>query len=254
MERIPVPTAPSERTKWQNPQPKRIGWLLLTLLLSLVTGFSGALLAKTYQLDLLTPTTPEIIVVPENTASGSSSIVHQLQQTQSEAVVLVKQADAVLGMGVVLSSDGWIVALAQPLVDQTEVMIETETGRSYPSDAMVFDAVTGLVYIHINQTGLRVAQFRNVPAVLGENMVAYTRTLKGDQAAFTAIGLAGAEEIALDRILPAEYLGAPLYDLDYSIIGFATDTTAVIPISAVNDIAYGLFTTGQIVRDLPLSE
>lgn len=249
MERTPVPTAPGERAKWQthNP-PKRIGWLLLTLLLSLVTGFSGAILAGLYQDDTLQFSTPDLIVVPDNTSSGSAKIISSLQEQQADALVLLT-AENLSAIGVILSSDGWIVTAAD-IKDQASVTVITNTERSYLSDQIVYDEVTGLSYVHIAQTGLRVAQFRNVPTTLGENLVAYGRLSTGDSAAFTAVAFTdeSSERLSLDRTLPTVFLGAPLYDLDYAIVGFATDTADVIPIGAVNEVAYDLFTTGAIVR------
>ncbi len=245
MQRIPVPTAPGERAKWQETSPKRVGWLVLTMLLSVASGFSGALLARLYQPDVYGGTTPDLIIIPDNTTSGSAKIVNSLQQQQSEAIVLVKTDETVLATGVQLSSDGWVVALASLLGDQTALTIETDNGKQYRNDQLVIDDQTGLAYIHIQQTGARVAEFRNTTAALGDSVIAYGRSDTGDAVAFASV----ASTTSLDRVLPATFIGMPLYDLNYAIIGFATATDQFIPISAVNDVAYGLFSTGTIVRE-----
>jgi S1-C subfamily serine protease len=245
MKRIPVPTAPGERAKWQDPTPKRIGWLVLTLLLSLASGFSGALLARVYQADNYSSATPDLIIVPDNTASGSATVVKNLQEQQSEAIVLVEAEETVLGTGVQLSSDGWVVTLAELLGEHQSFTIETYNGKQYRSDQFVVDTESGLAYIHCNQTGARVAEFRNTPAELGDSVIAYGRTSAGDTVAFASV----AADTSLDRILPSHFKGVPLYDLNYAVAGFATDTDQFIPIEAVNTVAYGLFTTGTILRD-----
>lgn len=243
MQRLIIPTAPSERHKWVQPQPRRTGWLILSLLLSLGAGFAGALMARVYQLEWFTPTTPDIVVVPNTAGSAAAVIVQKLQDDQAEAMVLVRSGDSVLGPGVVLSADGWIVVSAVVVGDNRSLEIETKYNKTYEVDAVVPDSVSGLVYLHVPSTGLRVADFRDTELMLGESVIAYSRTAVGDSVAFANVST----EAMIDRPLPNQ-VGAPLYDFDLAVVGFVTDTGAIIPIQLVNEVAYNLFTTGKIER------
>ncbi|HBY73145.1 MAG TPA: hypothetical protein DEG44_00440, partial [Candidatus Kerfeldbacteria bacterium] len=122
MERLPIPTAPSERHKWIQPQPRRTGWLVLTLLLSLGAGFAGALMARVYQSDWLQFDTPDIVVVPSTAGSAAAQVVRNLQDRQAEALVEIMSDTVWLGPGVVLSSDGWIVTTADVSSDNSRVV------------------------------------------------------------------------------------------------------------------------------------
>ncbi|HBY73146.1 MAG TPA: hypothetical protein DEG44_00445, partial [Candidatus Kerfeldbacteria bacterium] len=122
-------------------------------------------------------------------------------------------------------------------------VVTTVHGKTYTVDNVVSDAVTGLVFLHVPSTGLRIAEFRETELELGESVVAYTRTPDGEAIAFANVGSAD----MLDRILP-NHVGAPLYDFNLAVVGFVTDTGSIIPIQLVNEVAYDLFTTGTIDR------
>lgn len=249
MKRLVIPTAPSERAKWVHLQPKRSGWLILTLLLSLGAGFAGALSARVYQLDWLQPTTPDLLIVPNNAASASATLVQTLQDEQADAIVLLAAATTMIGQGVVVSNDGWIVTTQQQLGDETTVLVTTNSGKTYTSDSIVVDSVSGLAYVHVPSTGLRVGQFRDRPLLLGESVLAYGRTSQRDIVAFTHVaGLAedAAGLILLDQPLGDAWQGAAVYDFDFTIVGFVSQHDQVIPIQEVNAVAYSLFTKGVI--------
>ncbi|MFA6475359.1 MAG: hypothetical protein WCV88_04135 [Patescibacteria group bacterium] len=231
MKRLPVPTAPSERAKWQTAEPGRSAWLILTLLLSLIAGFTGSLMADVYELDL-TPTAPNVIVVPDNTSSASASLVAALQNDQADALVLIRDENTILGNGIVQSGDGWIVAVSEIFTDQTTVTIETNAGKKYTSDQMRLDATTGLAYIHVNTTGLRIAQFRDKPVELGESLIVYGRNPVTTVAYASVSGL-NDKDIILDRTVEKSLVGAPIYDLTNAMVGFATNSTKIIPIELV---------------------
>lgn len=243
MERLPIPTAPSERHKWLQPQPRRTGWLILTLLLSLGAGFAGALAARVYQSDWLTVETPDIVVVPNTAGSAAAQVVQNLQDRQAEAVVEVLAGEVWLGPGVVLSTDGWIVTTTSVVGDASTITVRTALGKQYQIDDIVRDAETGLVFVHVPSTGLRIAEFRDAALELGESVIAYQHTAAGDAIAFANVGTTE----QLDRPLP-NHVGAPLYDFDFAVVGFVTDTNAIIPIQLVNEVAYDVFTTGTIDR------
>ncbi len=252
MQRLIVPTAPSERAKWVQLQPRRSGWLILTLLLSLGAGFAGALVARVYQLEWLQPTTPDIVIVPNNAVSASAKLVESLQDEQADAIVLLAAATTWIGQGVVVSNDGWIVATQSQIGDETIVLVTTNAGKTYTSDNIVVDQVSGLAYIHVPSTGLRVGEFRDRPLLLGESVIAYGRTSQRDQVAFANVaGLVGDEDsqILLDRPLSDAWRGAAIYDFDFTIVGFVNQNDQVIPIQEVNAVAYSLFTEGTVERN-----
>lgn len=249
MERLPIPTAPSERPKWKPSvvPTRRSGWLILTLLLSLAAGFAGALVARAYQFEWLSSTPPDIVIVPNTVTSATAVVVEKLQAQQAEAVVVVKADDQVLGAAVVFSSDGWIVAshaiVPDAVGDERDLALHIETAqhKNYLVDQVVPAANDQLVFLHVPSTGLRVAEFRNSELTLGESLIAYSRTTIGDAVGFTYVSAAD----TLGQALPQQ-LGAPLYDFDLALVGFVTADASIIPVQAVTAAAYELFAADSI--------
>ena len=251
MKRTTVPTAPLERAKWQDylkQQPQRSGWLVLTLLLSLGAGFVGALVAQRYQFDSALVNTPDILVSASRSRSAQAQSVADLVKQAGDSVVQVGDA----GVGVVVSADGWIVTTTQNVSDPS---ITSALGKTYTSDQLVRDPYSQLTYIHVPSTGLHSAEFREPVVALGEPLVGYV----SDTVAFGNVAKVQAELVTprhtnalavayqLDRSL-ALPTGTPLYDVDQAIVGLLLDADTVIPITAVSDVVYQLFSQNTVKR------
>lgn len=244
MERMPIPTSPANRQQWVHHTPRRTGWLVLTLLLSLAAGFCGSLVLRVFQFDVFQTTAPDIVVLPNTGSNGSVGFVRAIQTNQAESIVQLWVEERWIGNGIILSNDGWIVTAA-PLTEDAAVTVETSTGKVYTNDRLQMDGERLISYVHVPSTGLHPATFRETDLQLGETILAYSLTTDLERVAFANIATVQTD-ILLDRVLESHYIGAPLYDSNQALVGFATATDQIIPITAVNVVAYELFSTGEI--------
>lgn len=256
-----VPTAPSrlqERAQQPRPVPPRgVGWLVLSVLLSFSAGVVGSVFMLTVLTDWpgvrlwLDGRDHNAVIISDVKSTATAEVVQLLQQRATQALVLMYDHDTMLGLGIIVSNDGWIMTLPSVIGDRTSVTIVDQVDTAKPasvrlSDRIVQDHYTGFSFVHIAQTDLPIVDFRSEPVLLGDGVmvisqatagaarvsVAYLQTI--DQA-LTSTRTTAANNITyqLDRVLTNTAIAAPVFDYEGKLIGLYSGEQTIVPVRTV---------------------
>lgn len=279
-----TPTSPAVRPT-QEAASRRypVSWFVANLLVALIAGLAGALVVQSYPLDWpaarwirfsIQPEgdTPGVVFVQRGLQTDSSELVDLLRAHQTKTVVsvfsadeTVFSADRALGQGIIVSSDGWIVLLSAVLdgddVARSTVSIALNDGHVLQSETVLNDEVSGLSFARVATTQLPTADFRTSPVQAGEVAISYADSIaSGDRFSFSHVentsfnesGVFSTQRVntryLIDQASRPEYLGGPVFDEQGQMIGLNLLDHQVLPISAVSQLLYPIFSQAVIQR------
>ncbi|MFZ5391308.1 MAG: S1C family serine protease [Patescibacteria group bacterium] len=269
---------------------KTFGWSGLTviLILSLLAGFTGAILVMTTWQSSLQLSLTDKPVRPA-AVSLSPEFNQQTVDYFSKSVVAIFVAREVkanagmidrvylwsesLGQGLVLSSDGWVVT-TQAVVSNAakDLVVSTDDGVVHGVEAIVVDSVAPLTYLKIKADNLTATAFANATSLtLGQTVLAigknnqsttpsfYTRRLSNltVKTAANRSDLVVSSEILPDRYLldqavPQGMAGMPISNTRGEVLGLLSkwegEWRSVVPIGSIASIIDGLFADKQVKR------
>ncbi len=277
------------RLSFAKPKNKQSGIWLSSLWLWLLVAavlFAGLLLFSLYlplHSTIVQPTFTTVVTDKESTllsdmrGLSSSAVIIFSSQTVSEKTPLwqdVYLVNKALGLGLVLSSDGWLVTTNQVITDiNKNYIVTTLDGKLRPVKRVVKDPAAPFIYLKVEADGLTPTAFRRLNEVSQGSLVVAQGILGQGEEVGLAVRRVSAllplniiknnsslikksEELSdiilLDSGLPDQYLGAPVYSLDNKVIGLAGQSTAgveiIYPLEIIDQAIDQLFTKGTIER------
>ncbi len=179
-------------------------------------------------------------------ATNSPIIVNRREEVQLNEGVnlidLIKQAGNVtvsifdsknnfLGNGVIVTSDGLIMAPNSVIQNQVSVNVTTSDGQKLVATVKNQDPVSGLTLLTIPATGLPTAQFDDASKLeTGHRVIFMGRSNAAFQhqamAGFVTQSLAnqlGPKQISTDAVISADYFGGPIVNLNGRVVGLAVN-------------------------------
>ncbi len=263
-------------------------WVTVILVLSLLGGFTGAILVTvTWQSSLPLPLTdkpvrpaavnlsPEFNQQTVDYFSKSVVSIFASREVKANAGLIDRAylwSDS-LGQGLVLSSDGWVVT-TQAVVSNAnkDLVVSTDDGVVHGVEAIVLDPVAPLTYLKIKADNLTATAFANAGGLtLGQTVLAigknsqsttpsfYTRRLSNlvVKSAVSRGDLVTSSESLPDRYLldqsvPQGMPGMPVSNARGEVLGLLTkwegEWRGVVPVDSVASVIDGLFSTKQVRR------
>lgn len=281
MDRKKIPTAPGERAKRAQmlngktlKKRRTLGLLILVMFVSFIVGFSGSLMARSYpanwplaeSLIISDSVTPEIVFVDSDRDSSSTAVMTVLQARQSKTIATIFPVTSAefsepeeLGKAVIISTDGWLVALAEVVGNRTSVAIVLSDGKLFVTDELISDAYSDVVFIKIDASQLPVIDFRTDPIKLGEPLIFYTLAINsGDRVSFGQIENTGFHSDNIfstakpnllyltDHASRDEYLGSPVFDRSGAMIGLNMLDHLILPVDEISRHVYDIFSKDEI--------
>jgi len=164
---LPAPTCNVSTRKNLN----RLGLLFFVVFMAFVSGLSGAMIAVSW----LYPTYQEGQIIRTSVVGRADLVPDAVLTIQTRQKILTifdkrKKIDgkfygteAIVNEAAVISSDGWAVAYLNNFVSGQEKNWELQDnqGNSYAVDKFAYDAVSSLLYLKVNGSGLRAMVFLN---------------------------------------------------------------------------------------------
>ena len=150
-----------------------LGHFLATVLIAFLSGLTATLVTVAWLLPIFVPEESFRIIAADGRRTVAPAGVPEpsfIQDVRWRTVTLydtrllpaagVYPAHARAGMGVLLSSDGWIAApRAERLVPAASLLVLDEEGRAHDIEQTVTDARSALVFIKIKTDGMRIVGF-----------------------------------------------------------------------------------------------
>lgn len=163
--------------------------------------------------------------------------------------------DAV-GHGIVLTTDGWIVAHESVLPrDRSAFRVGVGPAVVKPISYLL-DTETGALFVKIQAANLNAARFASAFDAQGANQF-YTAT-GTHNIHEVAARLVRAEGVVVSdtllsryefsRALSADLLGAPLIDRTGDVVGMVVAPRAALPVSHITSVLRGLLADGKLIR------
>ncbi len=275
----PVPTSPQYRIERQETAAAgrssragassgRLGWLTLTVLLSLGAGMVGSLWSLALpnpQAEADVPLLPEI-----TTKSISSTLVATLQQRVGAAIIPLLTNGTVInnfsGLAIAVSNDGWLLTV--PAVgESTSELVAQVADKNQPLEKILFDSYTGLNFVKVTAGNLPIVDLRSQPIQLAEPVIIVSQSAQGDPLVSLAyiqaiaplpddVRTTAANTIAyqMDHTPLAVAAGSPVFDYDGKVIGLYRDNNIVVPIRTVEQRLTTLLETGALpTRNLEIT-
>lgn len=279
-----IPTSPQYQGA-DKPQPKkplmkyRLGVLelLFLLLISLIGGVCGNLIINNYPPSW--PLADKLIVKNSN----DREVVYINKQKNSEEILLTdalnkikpsvvsffnKKADNnyqeadFLGSGLILTSDGWLVA-AIPNIDlQTDLVAVTTDKKILTVDKIIKDDYSGATFFKSSGSNLTPGQFTDVANVInGDDVYAISNSLFSDlRVSKTAIENNVFHEnnefattihpfdYIITTNLSSAYAGAPLINNQGEVLGISYANSLVLPQQYFSEVMIDVISQNIINR------
>ncbi len=208
---------------------------------------------------------------------SSSTVIIFSSQTLSDKVPLWQDAyliNKALGLGLVLSNDGWLVTTNQVITDINKAYtVAAPNGQLYQVKYLVKDPAAPFIYLKIVADGLTPTAFRRLGEIVkGSLVVTQAPVGQGSEEGLVVRRISAllpfniiksnnalikkAEDLSdvflLDSSLADQYLGAPVYSLDNKVIGLLGRTSSsveiIYPLENIDQIIDKLFATEPITR------
>lgn len=221
--------------------------IFLTLIFGLASGAVGALLVEAYLLPPTTFLTPfqkwnekkKPLVSEDTEASLAVSRalpavvdIHLTKQKKSKEILdQIYLPSEVLGKGIILTSDGWILTTNEVINDfKNKYLITVSNKKNYEVKELILDKFSGAVFLKVEAENLPVAEMGSKEElVLGQNVIvlednlSFTKiaSLNFEPAAIKEDLIKSTEKISKFILIEGVYsLSAPLVDFKGRIIGF----------------------------------
>lgn len=278
MKRETIPTAPAERAKFQDTKtnrPRSHAWLVIFMIaISVVVGFFGSILARSYPADWLwadkivisDSVTPELVFVDSGPDTVSSEVINQLRERQGKTIVSIFSGNEInysdateLGKGIIISNDGWIVLLDKVAVGYNTLTIVLHDGRVFVTDELIQDEYSGIVFAKIDASQLPVIDFRTSNMQLGEPIILYSHSVaNADRVSFGQIeNLAFSSQTVFTTTHPnltlltdhnsrPEYLGSPVFDMTGALVGLNMLDHQILPVHDISRNVFNIFSDKAI--------
>ena len=164
-----------------------------------------------------------------------------------------------LGQAVVLTSDGWLIASGDSLMDSSENLTIVYNQKAYSLDKIIKDPDTKTVFLKINAQNLpviKLADFKNVTD--GQHVFIYNSYLDYvklvtienkkykpviDKYDLLTFSQDLPKSIILNKFFSTEDKGAAVFNFEGEIIGILTGDNKAMPISYLNPII------AQVLKD-----
>lgn len=244
-----VPTAPALRAQRT---PRRIGWLVLTVTLSLVAGSTGAIFTLSIPVQWpgierwLNLSNSEVLVIPPSEDTGTAALVSNIQDRQFDAVVQLQVEATERGVGVMLSNDGWLMTPSTNVATDETVTVILASGKEVISDQVIVDDYSGATFIHIPKTNLPIVDLRTQTVTVGDAAVVVQPTTERRTTVWSTHLLAVDQPLdgefstvrnnviyVSDRALSGVRIGAPIFDYQAQVMGIVIDEQTILPIAAI---------------------
>ena len=144
--------------------------------------------------------------------------------------------DDYLGQAVVLTSDGWLMTIKNPLIRASESLVTGSSQKIYEVEKVIEDEVTKIMFIKISAQNLPVAKLADFDKVTeGEQVVAYNGNTDGLNLVniqnkkykdikykydFISNTQILDEFILLDKSFNSDFNGSPIFNFQSELIGF----------------------------------
>jgi len=164
--------------------------------------------------------------------------------------------DDYLGQAVVLTSDGWLMTIRNPLIRARESLITGSSQKIYEVEKVVEDEATKIMFIKINAQNLPVAKLADFDKITdGEQSVVYNGNIDG----LNLVNIQNKKYkdikykydfisnihvldkfILLDKSFNSDFNGSPIFNFQSELIGFLTGQDELInqaiPINYISPI------------------
>lgn len=252
-----VPTAPSrrlERAQQPASAPRRLGWLILSVTLSLAAGIVSSVFVLIVpgnwpvMREWLQTDTTEIVILPDTEVTATAEVVRLLEQRADTLLPLLKSDGTLAGHALVVSNDGWMITLPEVVGDKVEFTVGRTLDEAAQTDRIVHDDFSGMSFVHVPQTDLSMVDFRTQPVQLGERVIIMNQAAGGN--AFVSVAyLQSITQSAvdlrtttavnvsyqLDRTLTTMPVGSPVFDYEGQLVGIYRAGDSVVPMRGVEE-------------------
>jgi len=279
-----IPTSPQYQGA-DKPQPKkplmkyRLGILelLFLLLISLIGGVCGNLIINNYppswpladKLIVKNSTDREVVYINKQKNSEEILLTDALNKIKPSVVsFFIKKADNYyqeadfLGSGLILTSDGWLVATIPNIDQQTDLVAITTDKKILNIDSIIKDDYSGATFFKCLANNLIPGQFADAANVIkGEDVYAVSNSLFSDlRVSRTVIenNIFHEQSEFTTTIHPFDYLvatnlsnayaGAPLINNRGEVLGISYANSLVLPQQFFSEVMTTVISQNAINR------
>lgn len=264
-----VPTAPSKlRESGQRTPlfiPQRLSWLILSVVLSLAAGIISTLFMLTVPTNWpivqawLDRRDGETVIISNLESTATAEVVQLLQQRSTQAIVTLSSAETALGIGTVVSNDGWIMTTTNVVGDHTTISLTDQSNQTVTSDRIIHDPYSDLTFVHLPLTDLAIADFRQQPALLGDGVIVMSKDAVTQHQLVSVVHLQSTSQpinpersiaknnvyYLSDRSITGMTAGAPAFDYEGKLLGLYFKDNTIIPLRTVEHRLLTLLDTGK---------
>jgi len=257
----------------------KTGWAWIIILMFFIGGIGGVLLAR-FGIPWLS-NLPGLSWV-EKLESTSPVVINHYQEVQltdgANLVDLARQAAGYtvsiytpsnpkfLGNGIIVSSDGLILASKTSLGSGTNFTVVLNDGASYPAQVRALDPRSEVAVLTISATNLPFAGFADASTLvasqrlifLGRSNAAFEHNFALEQVSQTIANQRSLEAVHYSENLEntittqnrptADFVGGPIVDFDGKVVGMTNSSGGVIIGEDLNSVVSNYLQNKKIVR------
>jgi len=267
--------------------------IILAIIFGLLSGIVGEIVFKTYLIntgpfrdfnlsgslmqgqDIVIKEPKKVVVeqderVSQVVAGASQSVVSIYpKKTGSGPIDRAYLPGEILGRGIVLSNDGWIVTTKDVIGDiKKDYVAVTADGEIYQGSDYLVDSATGAVFFKIKADKLSAAKLGNLENIdVGETVLAVGSATKATLSGIEDINYRERKVVGdfvqstekfskyllLKDVFDREYSGAPIVNLSGEVVGLISRSEAkgmrlIMPSDNIAGIIAGVLKNKKIVR------
>ena len=172
-----------------------------------------------------------------------------------------QETDA-LGLGVVLTTDGWLLTTSSVITDPTKTYLAASTeNKIFNVEKIIYDSLTGFVFLKTNLSNMPVAKIADLASLnSGQKVFLFDKGWSLAQSQLVNLTIKPNREsliqsteklpfyFALQEKIGPSYLGSPVFALDKSLIGLINSSNFLTPAFYLNNILPQILEREQISR------
>ncbi len=177
----------------------------------------------------------------------------------------IYQDSEILGLGLVLTTDGWLLTTSSVVSEPTEdYVVVTFENKIFPVEKLVYDSFTNFVFLKTDLVNFPVAKIAERESLnLGQKLFFFDKNLGLAQGTLANLFVRPEIEKKAPLSFSTErlpfffsfqerqglsYLGAPVFALDKSVIGLINSQGCLTPVFYLKNILPQILESGRISR------
>jgi len=168
-----------------------------------------------------------------------------------------------LGMGFVLTTDGWVVTLKKVVGgSKNDYIILTSTNKIYRVEKIISDPATGVTFMKTKANDLKPAKLSAATQTIGQTILVFDKLNNLKLAHLSNVKLTphkNREDLVystekfsryykIDTTPGSDFISGPVFSLDKSLIGIVNTNSTIIPLNHFKELVDQVLATEKIRR------